>query len=200
MCTMVLGEWFPLSAARDRAGSTDHRCFRRGASRWCALALGVAMSGPAASVSRRQPLLSLLAGAMRALNRVTSFVPPPPSDKSGVQEKIVVVQVHPNGKDPSFTLALGEAVRDSLKDAGAWGFVEIMNIISTALQLPRVLFCVETGVPKSNESGVASPFVEVCYFVELVFRLCFRFLPRLRIEQLHQERQIYTLVFPRAIL
>ncbi|CBJ32295.1 NAD(P)H dehydrogenase (quinone) [Ectocarpus siliculosus] len=76
------------------------------------------MSGPAASVSRRQPLSSLLAGAMRALNRVTSFVPPPPSGKDGVQEKIVVVQVHPNGKDPSFTLALGEAVRDSLKDAG----------------------------------------------------------------------------------
>ncbi|CAM9428489.1 unnamed protein product [Ectocarpus sp. 6 AP-2014] len=76
------------------------------------------MSGPAASVSRRQPLPSLLAGAMRALNRVTSFVPPPPSDKDGVQEKIVVVQVHPNGKDPSFTLALGEAVRGSLKDAG----------------------------------------------------------------------------------
>lgn len=97
---------------------------------WCALALGVVMSGPAASVSRRQPLPSLLAGAMRALNRVTSFVPPPPSDKDGVKEKIVVVQVHPNGKDPSFTLALGQAVRDSLKDAGAWAFVEIMNEIS----------------------------------------------------------------------
>lgn len=31
-----------------------------------------------------------------------------------------MVQVHPNGKQPSFTLALGNAVRGSLEDAGVW--------------------------------------------------------------------------------
>lgn len=77
------------------------------------------MSGPVVSTSRRRALPPLLAGAMRALNRVTSFVPPPPADAAaGAKDRIVVVQVHPYGKEPSFTLALGGAVCDSLKAAG----------------------------------------------------------------------------------
>lgn len=49
---------------------------------------------------------------------MTSFVPPPPTPEGSKPDRIIVVQVHPYGKEPSFTLALGNAVRDSLKDAG----------------------------------------------------------------------------------
>lgn len=56
---------------------------------------------------------------MRALNRVTSFVPPPPADDSVAgKDRIVVVQVHPYGKEPSFTSALGNAVCESLTASG----------------------------------------------------------------------------------
>lgn len=73
------------------------------------------MSGTVATTLRQRALPSLLAWA----NRITSFVPPPPAAEDSGKERIIVVQVHPNGKEPSFTLALGDAVRDSLKAAGA---------------------------------------------------------------------------------
>ena len=72
------------------------------------------MSGPVVSTSRRRVLPSILTWG----NRLTSFVPPPPAPEDGTKERVVVVQVHPYGKEPSFTLALGDAVRDSLKAAG----------------------------------------------------------------------------------
>lgn len=67
-------------------------------------------------LSRRREWNPLVAGVARALNGVTSVVPPPPSVGGG--ERVVVVQVHPNGKQPSFTLALGKAVCDSLEASG----------------------------------------------------------------------------------
>ncbi len=74
------------------------------------------MSGPVVSTSRRRALPSIMAWA----NRLTSFVPPPPAAEDDAKDRVVVVQVHPNGRGPSFTLALGEAVRDSLKAAGVF--------------------------------------------------------------------------------
>ena len=59
----------------------------------------------------------IIAGAVRALNRITTFVPPPPSAAGG-GGKVLVVSVHPNGKQPSFTLALATAVCDSLEAEG----------------------------------------------------------------------------------
>lgn len=75
------------------------------------------MSGPVLSTLRRRAPPSLLAWA----NRITSFVPPPPAPEGG-KDRIIVVQVHPYGKEPSFTLALGDAVRDSLTAAGVQMF------------------------------------------------------------------------------
>lgn len=72
------------------------------------------MSGNLVSMLRRRAPPSLLTWA----NGITSFVPPPPSPE-GPKERIIVLQVHPYGKEPSFTLALGDAVSDSLKTAGA---------------------------------------------------------------------------------
>lgn len=77
----------------------------------------VGMSGPAASTLHRARAWSpLLAEAARALNRFTSFVPPPPSVSGS--DRLLLVVVHPYGKQPSYTLALGNAVCDSLVASG----------------------------------------------------------------------------------
>lgn len=75
------------------------------------------MSEQMVGALRRQPWNPIVAGVMRALNRMTSAVPPPPSVSQG--DRVLVVHVHPNGKAPSYTLALGNAVCDSLKSSGA---------------------------------------------------------------------------------
>ena len=75
------------------------------------------MAEPAASALRRQPWNPILAGMMRGLNRMTTAIPPPPSASQA--DRILVVQVHPSGKAPSYTLALGNAVCDSLKASGS---------------------------------------------------------------------------------
>lgn len=51
------------------------------------------------------------------MNRITTVVPPPPS-ASGVRHRVLVISAHPNGKQPSFTLALANAVCDSLEAEG----------------------------------------------------------------------------------
>ncbi|CAM9584380.1 unnamed protein product [Choristocarpus tenellus] len=63
----------------------------------------------------RRPWNPAMTWAFKSLNRVTSFVPPPPSS---TLDRVLVVQVHPYGKGPSFTSALGSAVCDSLETAG----------------------------------------------------------------------------------
>lgn len=54
---------------------------------------------------------------MRALNRITTVVPPPPS-AAGIHDRVLVISVHPYGKQPSFTMALAKAVCDSLEAEG----------------------------------------------------------------------------------
>lgn len=124
---------------------------------WPSLAGGCArvdMSGPVVSTSRRRALPSIMAWA----NRLTSFVPPPPAAEDDAKDRVVVVQVHPNGRGPSFTLALGEAVRDSLKAAGlcvdrliagkAWGFVSqkaATGMCSALSLVQRVVPCSVAG-------------------------------------------------------
>ncbi|CAM9368009.1 unnamed protein product [Pylaiella littoralis] len=93
------------------------------------------MSGPVVSTSRQRALPPLFDGALRALNRVTSFVPPPPADcPAGVKDRIIVLQVHPYGKEPSFTSALGNAVCDSLKASGEWHEVRVTNLYAEQFQ------------------------------------------------------------------
>ncbi|CAM9973700.1 unnamed protein product [Discosporangium mesarthrocarpum] len=70
-----------------------------------------------------------LAWAARALNRVTTFVPPPPSATVG---RVLVVQVHPYGKGPSFTGALGDAVCGSLRATGHE--VRVRNLYSEGFE------------------------------------------------------------------
>lgn len=78
------------------------------------------MSGPAASTFRRAKAWNpVVAGVTRALNRVTSFVPPPPASSVSESDRVLLVVVHPYGKQPSYTLALGDAVCDSLVASGA---------------------------------------------------------------------------------
>lgn len=81
------------------------------------------MSGPAARNLRRKPWHPLLARVVKSLNGVTSFIPPPPSPVQEKSERVLVVKVHPYGREPSFTLALGQAVCDSLEASGGgwWG-------------------------------------------------------------------------------
>lgn len=97
------------------------------------------MAEPAASALRRQPWNPILAGIMRGLNRMTTTVPPPPSSSEG--DKILVVQVHPSGKAPSYTLALGNAVCDSLKASGAlrcYSVVSFRCAGSVVVEPPRI--------------------------------------------------------------
>lgn len=51
----------------------------------------------------------------RSLNQVTTVVVPPPTRCA---ERVLVLHVHPYGKERSFTLALGKAVSDSLEASG----------------------------------------------------------------------------------
>lgn len=76
------------------------------------------MSGIVASTLIRREWHPLLAKAARALNRINSVVPPPPSAVPATPQRVVIIHVHPNGREPSFTLALGEAVCESLEAAG----------------------------------------------------------------------------------
>lgn len=66
-------------------------------------------------LSKRWP--PILDNVARALNRVTTFVPLPPATNSA-PEKVLVIQVHPYGNKPSFTLALGKALCESLEVSG----------------------------------------------------------------------------------
>lgn len=73
-------------------------------------------------LSKRWP--PILDNVARALNRVTTFVPLPPATNSA-PEKVLVIQVHPYGNKPSFTLALGKALCESLEVSGACAIIVV---------------------------------------------------------------------------
>lgn len=96
------------------------------------------------ALSRRwHPILDNVA---KALNRITTFVPPPPATNSA-PERVLVVQVHPYGKRPSFTLALGKAVCQSLEASGEFA-VFVVNCVMSMIHklLEKEVLAAVSGV------------------------------------------------------